>query len=224
MAVGFIETINAGRAQPNPYKEEKSTGINKNPVDGPVQVRPPGPKHGGLGSGLVGDFIGDQKSHGGDDQALYVFQREDLDAWAERLGRELPGGYFGENLTTRGVDVNDARIGERWRIGSAMVQVTAPRIPCSTFRGWVGERGWLKLFVQDRRPGTYLKIIEAGEISAGDPIEVIRRPDHEVSISLAFSALIDSPELLPRLLDADRDDLGEELYGMATRGETFSLG
>ncbi|GAB3754170.1 MOSC domain-containing protein [Microlunatus parietis] len=223
--MGYLASINVGRAAPNPYKAEVSTGIDKRPVDGPVQVRPPGPKHGGLGSGLVGDFIGDRKNHGGDDQALYVFQREDLAAWSERLGRELAHGYFGENLTTGGIDVNEARIGERWRIGAqVVVQVTSPRIPCATFRGWTGERGWLKHFVRDRRPGTYLRIIEAGELSAGDPIEVIHRPDHDVTIAYAFAALIDAPELLPGMLAAGREDLGDELHGMASRGETFSLG
>ncbi|MFC7622783.1 MOSC domain-containing protein [Microlunatus sp. GCM10028923] len=220
-----VVSINVGRAAPNPYKDEMSTGIDKRPVDGPVQVRAPGPKHGGLGSGLVGDFIGDQKNHGGDDQALYVFQQEDLAEWSERLGRELGNGYFGENLTTSGIDVNEARIGERWRIGTGVVvQVTSPRIPCSTFRGWTGERGWLKQFVRARRPGTYLKILEAGELSAGDPIEVIHRPEHDVTIAYAFAALIDAPELLPGMLAAGLDDLGSELHGMASRGETFSLG
>jgi MOSC domain-containing protein YiiM len=223
--MGFIETINIGGARPNPYKDAVSTGIDKRPADGQVEVRPPGPKHGGLGSGVVGDFIGDRQNHGGDRQALYVFQREDLDAWSERLGRDLPNGYFGENLTTRDVDVNGARIGERWRLGEeVVVQVTAPRIPCSTFRGWTGEKGWLKQFVRDRRPGTYLKIIEAGRISAGDRVEVIHRPDHAVTISYALAAMIDSPDLLPGLLAAGREDLGDELYGMASRGETFSLG
>jgi MOSC domain-containing protein YiiM len=223
--VGYIETINIGGAKPNPYKDTEATGIDKRPVTGPVEVRPPGPKHGGLGSGIVGDYIGDRKNHGGDGQALYVFQREVLDTWAERLGREVPNGYFGENLTTRGVDADGARIGERWRIGAeVVVQVTGPRVPCSTFRGWTGEKGWLKKFVRDRRPGTYLKIIEPGRISAGDPIEVIRRPDHDVTIAYTFAAIIDSPELLPGLLAAGREDLGDELYGMASRGETFSLG
>ena len=115
-----VESVNIGHPQPNPHKRStsaRSTGIGKQPVDGPVQVRDPGPKTKGLGSGLVGDFIGDGKHHGGNDQAVYAFQREDLDAWQQRLGRDLPNGYFGENLTTTGIDVNDARIGERWRIG-----------------------------------------------------------------------------------------------------------
>jgi len=223
--VGFVETVNVGAARPNPYKTAETTGIGKRPLAGPVLVRDPGPKQGGLGSGLVGDHIGDRRNHGGAGQAVYAFQREDLDAWSERLGRLLPNGWFGENLTTRAVDVNDARIGERWRIGDdLLVQVTGPRIPCATFRGWMGDRGWLKRFVADRRPGAYLRVLEPGTIAAGVGIEVVHRPEHDVSISYAFSALIDRPELLPGLLAAGPEDLGEELFAMAAGGRTFSLG
>jgi MOSC domain-containing protein YiiM len=136
--------------------------------------RDPGPKHTGLGSGLVGDFIGDTKSHGGSEQAVDAFAREDLDDWQGRLHRDLPNGFFGDNLTIRGLDVTDARIGERWRIGDTVeLQVTSPRIPCSTFRGWVGEVGWLKLFTQLARPGAYLSVVKPGEIKAGDKIEIV---------------------------------------------------
>ena len=100
--MAHLVSVNLGRPRPNPYKPVKTTGIAKVPADGAVQVRDPGPKRTGLGSGLVGDFIGDGKHHGGHDQAVYAFQREDLDRWAGRLGRELPNGFFGENLTTSG--------------------------------------------------------------------------------------------------------------------------
>jgi MOSC domain-containing protein YiiM len=137
-----VLSVNVGKATPNPWKDDVSTGIGKQPVTGLAEVRAPGPKHGGLGSGLVGDFIGDRQHHGGDAQAVYAFGREDLDRWSGRLGRELPNGYFGENLTTVGIDVNDARVGEVWRIGDRVeLRVTDPRIPCSTFRGWTGETG-----------------------------------------------------------------------------------
>src|SRR3954449_3406610 len=107
--MAVLDSVNVGRPHPNPYKNALSTGIVKVPVDEPVEVRDPGPKTTGLGSGLVGDFIGDGKHHGGDDQAVYAFQREDLDEWERRLGRKLPNGFFGENLTTSGLEVNDAR-------------------------------------------------------------------------------------------------------------------
>ncbi|MBA8793074.1 MOSC domain-containing protein YiiM [Friedmanniella endophytica] len=205
-----VGSVNLGQPEPNPYKETRATGIAKRPQDGPVEVRAPGPKKGGLGSGLVGDFLGDTKHHGGDDQAVYSFAREDLDRWAERLGRELPNGFFGENLTTEGIDVNAARVGERWRVGDTVeLVVTCPRIPCSTFRGWVGERGWLRTFTADARPGAYLRVAVPGTIRAGDPIAVISRPDHDVTISTVFRATTRERELLPGLLAAG-DDLDAE--------------
>ncbi len=159
------------------------TGIDKRPATGPVAVRDPGPKTTGLGSGLVGDYIGDVANHGGSDQAIYAFAREDLDIWSQRLGRPLPNGFFGENLTTAGLDVNGALLGEQWQVGDTVVlQVTCPRIPCSTFRGWVGERGWLKTFTADARPGAYLRVVTPGELRGGDAITVVRRPRHEATV------------------------------------------
>lgn len=214
-----VDSVNIGAAQPNPYKDTVSTGIGKRPVAGRVEVRAPGPKQGGLGSGLVGDFIGDRKSHGGDDQAVYAFAREDLDAWQDRLGRELPNGFFGENLTTLGIDVNDARVGERWQIGDELVlEVTEPRIPCSTFRGWVGEKGWLRIFTQVARPGAYFRVLNPGTVAGGDKITVIRRPDHDVSISLVYRATTTERELLPQLLAAGDDLTAELRETVAVRG------
>jgi MOSC domain-containing protein YiiM len=218
-----VVSVNLGRPRPNPHKEISWTGIGKQPTDEPVQVRAPGPKTTGLGSGLVGDFIGDGKHHGGDDQAVYAFQREDLDEWERRLGRELPNGFFGENLTTVGLDISDARIGERWRIGQEVVlQVTAPRIPCSTFRGWMGEKGWAKTFTAAGRPGTYLRVTTPGAIRVGDRIEVVDRPDHEVTVALLFKATTTERELLPQLLSAEAY-LDAETIDMARRGKVFLL-
>lgn len=200
--MAHVLSVNIGTPEPNPYKDSRRTGIGKRAVDHPVEVRAPGPKRGGRGSGLVGDFIGDTQHHGGDDQAVYAFAREDLDRWAERLDRELPNGFLGENLTTSGLDVNEARIGEVWRIGTAELTVTDPRIPCSTFRGWTGEKGWLKLFTADARPGTYLRVRTPGTISAGDPIEVVHAPDHGVTTSMAFRALTTERPLLDQVAAA----------------------
>jgi MOSC domain-containing protein YiiM len=146
-----------------------------------------------------------------------------LDAWERRLGRELPNGFFGENLTTIGIDVNDARIGERWRVGEEVVlQVTAPRIPCSTFRGWMGKKGWAKIFTAAGRPGAYLKVIAPGAIRAGNSIEVIDRPDHDVTVSFLFRATTTERELLPRLLAAEAY-LDPETIEMARQGKVFLL-
>jgi MOSC domain-containing protein YiiM len=221
--VARVDTVNLGGPRPNPHKDTGWTGIGKQPTLQPVEVRAPGPKTTGLGSGLVGDFIGDGEHHGGDDQAVYAFQREDLDEWERRLGRELPNGFFGENLTTVGLEVNDARIGECWRVGQEVVlQVTAPRIPCATFRGWMGEKGWARIFTAAGRPGSYLSVVIPGTIRAGDPIEVIDRPDHEVTIGLFFRATTTERELLPRLLAAEAY-LDQETTEMARQGKLFLL-
>ena len=218
-----MDSVNVGRPRPNPHKKTGWTGIGKQPTSEPVEVRAPGPKTTGVGSGLVGDFIGDGQHHGGDSQALYAFQREDLDEWERRLGRVLPNGFFGENLTTVGLEVNDARLGEHWRVGSEVVlQVTTPRIPCSTFRGWMGEKGWAKIFVAAGRPGAYLRIITPGSIRSGDAIEVVRRPDHGVTISLALRAATTERALLPSLLEAG-DDLDPELRDAVVTWRSFVL-
>ena len=150
--MAVLESVNLGRPRPNPFKKTESTGIGKEPAAGPVEVRDPGPKRSGLGSGLVGDFIGDGKHHGGHDQAVYAFQREDLDRWEERLGRDLPNGFFGENLTTSGLEVNEARVGERWRIGAEVeLVVTVAADPVLDLPRLGGGEG-LGEAVRRRRP------------------------------------------------------------------------
>lgn len=209
-------SLNIGNPRENPWKGLAATGIDKRPVHHGVAVTAPGPK--GTGAvGLVGDRAHDVKHHGGADQALYAYAREDLDTWQEQLGRRLHnGGCFGENLTTVGVDVNGALVGERWRIGTdVLLEVTGPRTPCATFQGWLGEPGWLKRFIEARRPGAYLRVISEGSIRAGDPIEVVSRPEHDVTVALTFRAFTTEPELLPRLAVASA--LPEEAQALVRR-------
>ncbi|MFC9847413.1 MOSC domain-containing protein [Streptomyces sp. NPDC060223] len=197
-------SLNVGRAKAVAYtsQPEGLTGIDKQPVPGPVRVASPGPKGIG-GSGLVGDAVCHKRHHGGEHQAVYAVAREDLDDWERELGRTLAAGSFGENLTTLGVDVSGARIGERWRIGPEVVlEVTCGRIPCRTFQEHLGEKGWMKRFTQKAAPGAYLRVVEPGEIRSGDPIEIVHRPDHDVTVALQFRAVTTARELLPRLLDA----------------------
>ncbi|OBK55591.1 MOSC domain-containing protein [Mycobacterium kubicae] len=205
------------RENPDPRRKAKMTGIDKVPATGAVLVRPPGPMRGGLGSGLVGDSIGNQKLHGGDDQAVYAYAREDLDAWETQLGRTLTDGMFGENLTTSGIDVTNARIGERWRVGSdgVLLEVSAPRTPCRTFSAFLNLSQWIKTFTQAGKPGAYFRVLSPGTVQAGDPITVDYRPDHDVTIALVFRARMQEPELLPRLLVADA--LSAEMKGYARR-------
>ncbi|MDQ1723015.1 MAG: hypothetical protein QOG52_43 [Frankiaceae bacterium] len=201
--VASLLSLNVGKVQPNPWKGLSATGIDKQPVTGPVAVSAPGPKGNGA-VGLAGDRVYDVQHHGGADQAVYAFAREDLDWWETELGRPLASGTFGENLTTACLDVNGSLIGERWRIGESVVlEVSCPRLPCLTFQGWLGEPDWIKRFTRAARPGAYLRVIESGDVSAEDPIEVVHRPDHDVTIGLSFRAFTLEPELLPRLLVAD---------------------
>ncbi len=193
-------SVNTGPLRPGP-PDGRPTGIVKQPVVGAVLVAPPGPR----GTvALAGDAVGDARHHGGVDQAVYAYAREDLDGWERELGRDLAAGTFGENLTTVGVDVTGALIGERWRIGPDVVlEVSSPRIPCATFAGRMEVPGWIARFVAAGRPGAYLRVVAAGEVRAGDPVEVVHRPDHDVTIGVTFRAMTLEPELLPSLLRAD---------------------
>ena len=208
-------SVNVGQPCPSPWAAVKVTGIDKRPVHGPVMVTPAPAKGTGI-VGLAGDRVYDVHHHGGPDQAVYAYAGEDLDMWAVELDRPLAPGVFGENLTTIGLDVNGALIGERWRIGSEVIlEVCQPRIPCRTFAGWLKETGWVKRFTQAARPGAYLRVIQAGEIRAGDPVDIVHRPDHDVSIEVVFRAKTLEPELLPRLLAADA--LPRDLRKLAMR-------
>ncbi len=176
------------------------SGIRKQPTGDAVQVCAPGPKGSG-GSGLVGDLVCDLRHHGGNDQAVYAYAREDLDWWHRELGRELPDGSFGENLTTSGLNVSQAIVGEHWLIGGAvLLQVTVPRIPCSKFAAVIGAQQWVKRFTQRAAPGTYLRVLRPGRLRAGDSIVVVERPEHQVTVATAFRAITTEPDLLDQLV------------------------
>jgi MOSC domain-containing protein YiiM len=210
-----VLSVNVGRPRLNPWKDMKFTGIDKQPVEGPVMVTVPRAK--GMGMvGLAGDRVFDVRNHGGPDLAVYAYAREDLNDWEAVLERPLANGMFGENLTTAGIDVNAALIGERWRVGPTVIlEVSCPRIPCGTFQGWLERSGWIKRFTLEAKPGPYFRVIEPGEICAGDTIEVIHRPGHEVTTALCFRAVTTEPDLLPRLLKID--GLPQELRETAER-------
>jgi MOSC domain-containing protein YiiM len=212
-----VLTVNLAHPRPNADKGQLLTGIDKRPTGGPVAVRAPGPMGGDEGSGLVGDFIGDSKVHGGDDQAVYAYAREDLNLWQRELERDLGNGMFGENVTTEGLDVTGARIGERWQVGSdgLVLEVSRPRVPCRTFADWLAMKGWVKTFTRAVTPGAYLRVIAPGTMRGGDPIIVVDRPDHDVTIGLVFRAMTLEAELLPRLLDVEA--LPDEIKDLARR-------
>lgn len=197
-----IDTVNVGSSEPNPAKTVGVTGHGKQPVDAAV-LREPGPKHGGRGSGLVTDFIGDRAHHGGDRQAVYAFAREELVHWEDRLGRVLPNGSFGENLTTTGLDVDGSRVGDRWAVGDDVVlEVTGPRIPCVTFAHRMAEPGWLRHFTEHGRTGAYLAVVTGGTVRPGDSLRVVSRADHDVLLPRVFAACMGDPDAAEEVLAA----------------------
>ncbi|HWF41352.1 MAG TPA: MOSC domain-containing protein, partial [Acidothermaceae bacterium] len=182
------------------------SSIDKRAVDGRVAVRR---------LGLAGDSQSDTANHGGPEQAVYAYAMEDLGDWAHTLARELRPGQFGENLSTRGLDVTGALIGETWRIGTTLLQVTRPRIPCVVFQDWLAEPQWVKRFTDDGRPGAMLRVLEEGELGAGDDIVIEDRPAHDVTIGLVFRARTTDRSLIPRMLHAPQ--LPEADYQFAVR-------
>ena len=187
-----VVSVNTGRGRDAEWAGRLGrTAIDKRPAQGPVAV-------GRLG--LAGDEQVDKPDHGGYEQALYAYAREDLDWWVERLGRELASGTFGENVTTSGLDVTGSLIGEVWRLGSAVVQVTSPRIPCAVFAGWMDEPQWVKRFAGAGRTGAYLRVLEEGLVGAGDPAEVLARPAIRVTIAESVRAYYGDVDLMRRLL------------------------
>ena len=190
-----VEAVNVGTPRPIERGKGKieTSSIWKEPVSGRVAVR---------GVNIEGDDQADRSVHGGPNRAVYAYAAEDTEWWEAELGRELGPGIFGENLTLRGVDVTGARVGERWRIGSVVLEVTSPRVPCWKLAKKMGDPMFIKRFAHARRPGAYLRIIEEGELGAGDEVEIVQRPDHDVTLALFVEAYEHDRTLLPRLLEA----------------------
>jgi len=194
-----VRSVNVGLPREAAWAGIGRTSIDKRPVRGPVVVDELEPE---------GDQASDVKHHGGLDQAVYAFAREDMDRWVEILGIDIRDGQFAENLTTVGIDVNESEVGERWQIGSAEFEVAAVRIPCNDFKEWMGLSGydnaaWVKRFAADGRPGPYLRVTKPGAIAAGDEISVVHRPGHGVTVAMLFRALTTEKDLLPRLVGID---------------------
>ncbi|UMG92923.1 MOSC domain-containing protein [Nocardioides sp. TF02-7] len=194
-----IVSVNVGTPLEAAWAGIGRTSIDKQPVRGPVEV--------GL-LGLAGDQVSDTRHHGGVDQAVYAYAREDLDWWAEQLGQELRDGQFGENLTTEGLDLNAAEIGSRWRIGEVLLEVTLTRTPCNDFKTWMGRSGydaraWVRRFTAAGRPGPYLRVLVPGELRAGDDLQVVHEPGHGVTVRDMFVALNTDRSRLPDLLAID---------------------
>ena len=170
------------------------TGIWKYPAAGPVRMSE---------SGVEGDFVGDRRAgHGAPDKTVYSYAREDYDWWEEELQRTLEPGAFGENLTLEGLDASHAEVGERWRVGSALLEVSGPRLPCWKLGVKMGDPKFVKRFGAALRLGAYLRVLEEGEVAAGDAAAVFDRPGHGVTVELVGRAMLGENELAPRLLAA----------------------
>jgi MOSC domain-containing protein YiiM len=209
--MGEVVSVNVGDIDEAPWLGSgQPSAIDKRPVTTRVAVR---------WLGLDGDDQADKHNHGGREQAVYAYAREDLDWWAAQLGGELRDGVFGENLTVRGLDVNGALLGECWRVGSALIQVTAPRVPCSVFRYWMGRKGWVKRFTEAERTGAYFRVLEEGQVAPGDHAVVERRPGHGVTVTESFRAFHGDQDLMRRVLATpDRSAKWDEVAERVLRG------
>ena len=178
---------------PLPGRRPNRSGIDKRPVAGRVAVHP---------LGLDGDVQVNRRYHGGEGQAVYAYAREDADWWAAELDRELPPGRFGENLRTTGLDLTGAVLGERWRVGTALFEVSACRIPCANFARFWGVPQLVKRFTARGASGAYLRVLETGDVGAGDAVEIVSRPDHGVTVGLLFQATTTQKRRLPEIAPA----------------------
>ena len=172
---GVVGSVNVGAPREVAWRGRTvTTAIWKDPVPGRVRAR---------GVNLDGDQQADRRVHGGADKALYAYAAEDLEWWAGELGRELPPGSFGENLTLRGVDVGGAVVGERWQVGDSLLEVAQPRTPCYKLGIRMGSQRFPARFAAAGRPGAYLRILSEGTAAAGDPVEVVHRPGHGLTVA-----------------------------------------
>ena len=169
-----------------------TSAIWKQPVGGPVSVR---------GVNLAGDDQADRHAHGGPDKAVYAYAVEDYRFWRDHERIAIEPGLFGENLTLVGVDVSGARIGERWQIGSLVLEVSQPRIPCYKLGMRLGDQMFPRRFAAAGRPGAYLRIVREGLVAAGDDVLIVFRPEHDITPRLVSRAYHTDRDLLPRLLE-----------------------
>jgi len=194
--MAHVLSVNVGRPLPvNTGQRTVLTAIWKAPVEGRVLVR---------GVNLDGDDQADRSLHGGPDKAVYAYAIEETQAWEAEIGRELSPGAFGENLTTEGIDVSGALLGERWRVGTTLLEVVQPRLPCFKLGVRMGDPSFVKRFAQASRPGAYLRIVEEGDLGAGDAIAIDGGafPDHGVTVRLIFDSILVDHGLIPQALEA----------------------
>ena len=190
---GKVQSVNVGKPrQVEWHGRIVETGIWKKPVEGSVRIE---------GVNLEGDGQADLRVHGGPDKAVYAYSAEDYEWWSGELGRDLAPGTFGENLTVSGLDLAGALIGERWSVGSAVLEVSQPRLPCSKLGIRMKDPDFRDRFDDAGRFGTYLRIIEEGSVAAGNAVEVLSRPDHDLTITeLGRASPHQTPETVNKIL------------------------
>ncbi len=182
-------SVNVGRPAETLWRgRQVSSAIWKSPVAGPVRAR---------GVNLAGDAQADRKAHGGPDKAVYAYAAEDLAWW----GGPLAPGSMGENLTTAGVDLSQAVVGEQWQVGGVRLQVSQPRIPCYKLGIRVGDDRFPDRFADARRHGAYLRILAEGELQAGDRIEIVARPAHRFPVVEVADIFYDHHQRAGELLE-----------------------
>jgi MOSC domain-containing protein YiiM len=187
-------SINVGRPRLVPRGDGTVlSAIWKEPVSGPVAAR---------GVNLDGDDQADRSVHGGVDKAIYAYAREDAAWWEAQLETSLGPGAFGENLTVAGIDLSEMEVGQRWRVGSAMLEISEPRLPCFKLGLRFGDPKMVRLFALAGRTGTYLRIVEEGVLEAGDAIAVGPAPGHGVTVATIAAAVLRDHSLAARMLEA----------------------
>jgi len=171
---GMVLAVSVGLPREFEYNGRPAkSAIWKRPVAGRVAVR---------GINLADDEQADRRAHGGPDKAVYAYAVEDLRWWEQVLSRPLQYGELGENLTTEGIDVNGALIGERWGVGNTLLEVSEPRVPCWRLGVRMNDKHFPRRFTEALRPGAYLRILVEGDVGAGDEVQVVERPDHDLTI------------------------------------------
>jgi MOSC domain-containing protein YiiM len=199
-SIGRVVSVNVGHRVARRRAGLPSTAIDKRPV-GRIDVRDPGPKRGGLGSGAIGDEIGDPRHHGGRLQAVYAYPTEDQQWWARQIGRPISPGGFGENITTEGVEMTHALVGELWTVGDAVLRVEVPRIPCATFAEHMGVPRWVRRFADEGRTGAYLSVVVPGAVETGMAVQV-ERPVHDIDLLALFRAFSGDLDVMRQVVEA----------------------
>jgi MOSC domain-containing protein YiiM len=191
-SAGTVLSVNVGPVREFEYGGRPAkSAIWKSPVAGPIAVR---------GVNLAGDDQADRKAHGGPDKVVYAYAIEDARWWQQQFGRALGYGELGENLTTLGIAVNHALVGERWQIGTTVLEVSEPRIPCWRLGVRMQDKLFPRRFIEALRPGSYLRLIVEGTVAAGDEIRLIERPAHGLTIQDVFRIYTRDRDEVPRLL------------------------